>query len=49
MKKNNPALKQVLALCFSVMLFSCNNNAENKEEPGKTGDSSASTTTTIIY
>jgi len=43
MKKNSPALKQLLALCFSAVLFSCNENAAKKEDTSATvGDSATS-------
>jgi hypothetical protein len=40
MKKNNRAFKQVLAICISAVLFSCNSATETKEEePVKAADS----------
>jgi len=45
MKKSNPALKQLLVVCICAVLFSCNNNAEKKEDATKApADSTTSTT-----
>lgn len=43
MKKNSPALKQLLALCFSAVLFSCNENAAKKEDTSAAAGDSATT------
>ena len=44
MKKNNSVLKQLLALCISVTLFSCNDSTETATEESKTGDTSVAET-----
>jgi hypothetical protein len=47
MKKNNFPAKQLLALCFSALLFSCNDNTEKKEDATATAaDSTAATAST---
>ena len=40
MKKNSPVLKQIVTLCISVLLFSCNESTEATTEDSKIDDSS---------
>jgi hypothetical protein len=46
MKKNDVFLKHLLAASISVLLFSCNNEAEKKEDAATTADSAVAKTPT---